>query len=497
MSLVSSQAQLTLIASNDSYLTKDAKLPLFRQNYKTYTPLASTYHFHRPEGDVSGVSGETVRFSLRRTGDLLSKVFLRFRGSILNNSVFPDSVRNTFLGSSSTASDDMRYKHVWGPLSYYAIDSVTLKLNSTTVDTLYGDWMYVWTEFLTPTKNDMNSKNMTTKMSTPDNSMTNCDSEYFFLPIPFWFSQNPSLALPLVALANTEIEFVVKFAKTVQNKNLIDTYVTGNSGTTVKTDDALNQSALSTIELVTEEITLCESERKWFATNPVSYLITQHNQRDTKPYSLTKTVENSDPNYVPSSSTSGVTDPDTIFTLDNFRLPVKQLWVGKGGLNCRTTAGAAPSESTFFTDDRLVSGAFFLESWLMNDSRDLTEKATPKTRTSIPSYQDGVHTGISSSIKKQFLTIAGQDSSSTESVMTYQPSLISFSMGLDDVHPEGAINFSRLKSPRLVLKGTKLEPFPSGLSGTYDEVEGNYVIMAENYNILDLKNGTAYLRFTD
>jgi hypothetical protein len=62
------------------------------------------------------------------------------------------------------------------------------------------------------------------------------------------------------------------------------------------------------------------------------------------------------------------------------------LWVGKGGLNCRTTAGAAPSESTFFTDNRLVSGAFFLESWLMNDSRDLTEKATPKTRTSIPSY---------------------------------------------------------------------------------------------------------------
>jgi hypothetical protein len=70
-------------------------------------------------------------------------------------------------------------------------------------------------------------------------------------------------------------------------------------------------------------------------------------------------------------------------------------------------------------------------------------------------------------------------------------------MGLDDNHPQGAINFSRMKSPRLVLKGAKNETFPTALSGTYGAVESNYVVLAENYNVLDIRDGTAYLRFTD
>lgn len=70
-------------------------------------------------------------------------------------------------------------------------------------------------------------------------------------------------------------------------------------------------------------------------------------------------------------------------------------------------------------------------------------------------------------------------------------------MGLDDIHPEGAINFSRLKSPRLVLKGAKLEAFPQGLVDVCGFVESNYVILAENYNQLEIRDGTAYLRYTD
>jgi len=141
-------------------------------------------------------------------------------------------------------------------------------------------------------------------MSTPDTDPSDCNNEYFFLPIPFWFTQHPSLALPLVALANTEIQIVVTFARTIANMRILNT-VNGD-GNAVFANDTMNHDALASMELVTEEVTVCEAERNWLATNPVSYLITQHDQRDSVPYSLTKTDVNSAEDYVPDASTHSI-----------------------------------------------------------------------------------------------------------------------------------------------------------------------------------------------
>jgi len=149
MTSVVTSGQTTLIATDDLYLTKDPKLALYRQEYKTYTPLATSFHFHRPETQVSGLPGESVTFSLRRTGDLLNNLFLRFRGPILQD-LYPTDTNPTILGpvARATHGTDQRYQALWGPLAYHAIDSVTLRLNSTTVDTIYGDWMFVWSEMM-------------------------------------------------------------------------------------------------------------------------------------------------------------------------------------------------------------------------------------------------------------------------------------------------------------------------------------------------------------
>lgn len=332
-------------------------------------------------------------------------------------------------------------------------------------------------------------KTLTTKLGTPDVSADACKNEYFYLPIPFWFTEHPSLALPLVALANTEIKLTVTFAKTAHNMDLLNS--------NVKTDATLNQSALITMELMSEEVTLCEAERLWFATHPQSYLMTQHTQREEYPFHLTKTNENSASSYEPTTESriTSVADQDTVLSLENFRLPIRQLWLGMGGYKCTTSSGSGPSDITFLHDNRLVSGAFYTESYILNDARELTEKATMRERSHIPPHSDGSHVGLSSSMKKRFLGIAGQNSANENA--KYQPSLFSFSMALDDIHPEGAMNFSRLKSPRLMLKGAKLAPFPAGLKSSFSHVESNYVVLAENYNILDIRDGTAYVRHTD
>lgn len=299
-------------------------------------------------------------FTLKRSGDLLRGLYLRFRGPVFQY-LYPTDATGTVLGGSTDASTDPRYRFSWGPLSYYAIDSVSLQMNSTTIDTLYGDWMYVWSEFLAPTANRAESKTLATKMSTPDSLATNsCDREFFFLPIPFWFTEHPSLALPLVALANTEIKIVVTFARTLNKISLLKP--TGDTdGANVYPSQTLRSEALKSIELATDEVVLCQSEKEWFATTPQSYLITQHDQRDAQSYSLEKTATNSSPTYRPDAETlnDSYMDPDITLSLENFRLPICQLWVGKGGLVCKDSEFSAPNVATFITDNRLVSGCFY------------------------------------------------------------------------------------------------------------------------------------------
>jgi len=190
-------------------------------------------------------------------------------------SLYPTDTRGSVLGNTLTSGGDGRSRFLWGPLAYHAIDSVSLTLNSTTIDALYGDWMYVWSECLTPTANRAEGKTLATKMMTPDTDPTQCDNESFYLPIPFWFTQHPSLALPLVALANTEIGITVTFARTISNIPILST--TDDSDRPVYSNQAMNTGVLQSMELVTLETTLCEAERQWFATQPSSYLITQHN----------------------------------------------------------------------------------------------------------------------------------------------------------------------------------------------------------------------------
>lgn len=64
-------------------------------------------------------------FSLRRSGDLLRGLYVRFRGPLLQH-LYPTDATGTVLGPSTDGSTDPRYRFLWGPLSYYAIDSVSI-----------------------------------------------------------------------------------------------------------------------------------------------------------------------------------------------------------------------------------------------------------------------------------------------------------------------------------------------------------------------------------
>lgn len=102
--------------------------------------------------------------------------------------------------------------------------------------------MYVWSECLTPTANRAEGKTLATKMMIPDINPSQCDDEFFFIPIPFWFTQHPSLALPLVALANTEIGITVTFARTVHQVPILST--TDSDGQVLYSNRAMNTRVL-------------------------------------------------------------------------------------------------------------------------------------------------------------------------------------------------------------------------------------------------------------
>ena len=94
----------------------------------------------------------------------------------------------------------------------------------------------------------------------------------FNIPLRFWFCKNPGLALPIIALNNTEIKININFEKQdICYNNIGTTLLT--SGCTVK-NTTQTVSAYSN-KLMSDYIHLDEDERRRFINIPHEYLIDQ------------------------------------------------------------------------------------------------------------------------------------------------------------------------------------------------------------------------------
>jgi hypothetical protein len=211
--------QLVLKGNMSEYITLQPHINYYKYVLKKHTNFSMETIVITSTGDSNigfkpSTSELRINFKIKRYADLLSGLFLTFK--------IPDIY-----------SDDV-YKFRWvNNLGFNYIKEARLKIGVVNIETLYGEWMNIWNELTSKDNTEYNKLignieeytapfnfvpkyrvlnnrlyNVTYPVSvftkTPENP--SIKKRKIQVPLNFWFTKNPSLALPLLKLENNEVE---------------------------------------------------------------------------------------------------------------------------------------------------------------------------------------------------------------------------------------------------------------------------------------------------
>jgi len=247
--------QLVAYGPQDLYLTGNPQITFFKIVYRRHTNFSMEDLVVKKITDPSFDGRETLL--LPKSGDLFHNIAMIFKGNKVS--------QGKFLGNPTTAM----------------INHVSLIIDGHEIDKQTGDWIEAWSELTKPNPNgtctnitNINDNSIvhlqtasaygmeTSGSLTLEKIMHNgisypptkfqkiskcggcfCSASYIrvsdgpeqiitgnksesilgecILDIPFWFSKDPGLSIPLIALQNSTVQFEFKF-------NSIDTYFIGS-----------------------------------------------------------------------------------------------------------------------------------------------------------------------------------------------------------------------------------------------------------------------------
>lgn len=212
--------QLVAVGQQDLYLTGSPTLSYWRTVTRRHTNFAmeSVRQTFINAPFLDRVGGTTFTCRVGRVADLMSDVVLCFR--------LPDIYSSNLL----------RFRWIKN-LAHYMISSYSMRMDTQLVDQGYGEWAAIWNELTLPpgkkyafdrmsgnTEEFVTPKALEERVIIQNNVITfveypeatgpgapSIKGRDFYIPLPFWFTRNPSLALPLVALQYQNIDITLEF----------------------------------------------------------------------------------------------------------------------------------------------------------------------------------------------------------------------------------------------------------------------------------------------
>jgi len=229
--MTGSLLQLASHGASDIYFTGNPQMTHFKSVYKRHTNFAMECIEQNLNGALS--LGNLVSTILDKPGDLIKDMYLEV----------------TFTGTANKP---------W-PL-HAMIDYVELFIGGQSIDKKYGDWLYIWNELTLPMAKKALYYNMTghNTKGVVSGSIT---SQTGYLPLNLWFSRNPGLALPIMALSNHDVQLDIK---------LNGAYATSSAAT-----HRNSVASISTVKLWIDYIFLDRDEKRLFAQTAHEYMIEQ------------------------------------------------------------------------------------------------------------------------------------------------------------------------------------------------------------------------------
>ena len=380
---------------------------------------------------ISNTSESNVSVIIHKTGDLVSNAHIEFILKLTTNSL-----------SGGT------YVNFTNSTGYAAIKEVSIEINSQEIDKHYSEWFDIWNELTDSHYNEHKLVNKHNAKYTYLKSNNGTTRVKCYVPLKFWFCRNPGLALPLVALQNSQVIMKFKFRNPY---TLINTDHT--SGTITPSYEKIP-------ELYVDYIFLDTKEKRDFATKKHQYLIEQlqFNRKQT----FTNNHEL------------------------NFNNPVKELiWVCQNknvnteysirdGVNGNADAYSNVNTSLDYNND------YFNYQSISTSSQDYLYTLTnnePFNEAEI--FFDG-NSRFNNRKATYFRTI--QPSTYHSKVPSKHIYIYSFSLKPEEHQPSGVCNFSKLKSAKIT--------FSSPATNT------DILMFAHSYNLLRIMEGKAGIAYS-
>ncbi len=142
---------------------------------------------------------------------------------------------------------------------------LTLNMGNVQFDKIEPEYMHAHEELTTDVERQLGR--LTGKSSSVAELVTMAqNTQYFYLPLDFYFADDYGAALPLVALHLTDVKITGKL------RPKADIIIGNPDPYVVLAADA----TILDMHLLFETVILDDPERDWFANTPLKYLITQH-----------------------------------------------------------------------------------------------------------------------------------------------------------------------------------------------------------------------------
>ena len=427
--------QLKILGKQTKYIVGSPEMTHFKCVYLRHTNFSIESIPCVFNNRISNNSETEVTSIIHKSGDLVLNAHIEF------------TLKRTEPSTPPTGGSYINWTNNTG---HALIKKTTLQIENQIIDTLYSEWLDIWNELVDINKkeylmlNKHNAKHIYLKSNNYSSNSVKC-----YVNLPFYFHNNPGLALPLIAIQNNKVLLKTTFRNPY---TLINTdYTSGSIGTI---------SYEQTPILYVDYIFLDVKERKVMATKQHQYLIEQV-QFNNK-MNLTNNIEL------------------------NFNNPIKELiWICRNKnagkeYNTQTISNNADAYSNNTVSINKNNDYFNY----MSIGNNYNEKLY--TQNSYDGFDEVelILNGTSRFNKRKasyFRTIQPYNHHSKKAnkyIYVY-----SFSLNPEKHQPSGVCNFSKIKTSTLKLTNT---------------VENSEIlIFAKSYNLLRIMKGQAGLSYTN
>jgi len=250
--------QLVANGAQDVYLTGNPQITFFKVVYRRHT----NFSIECIDQEFTGTSDFNNKVSciISRNGDLVGPMTLKVKlPAVGSNGVWSGYTNN---------------------IGHALIKEVEIEIGGQLIDKHYSEWLDILDEI----NDNEEQRKLIAKYKSAASLRTNNAARTVYIPLKFWFCNNPGLALPLIALQYHEVEIKITFRSMAQ---LIksDAVFTSPSG------------SITSASLLVDYIYLDTDERRRFAQASHEYLIEQLQYTGAENIKSTDTTKNIELNF--------------------------------------------------------------------------------------------------------------------------------------------------------------------------------------------------------